>query len=99
MKASMASWRTCLEEDPVGSPSSVSLPSVVFTGGCDFPQLHPPGACSRMTHLMAPGLSFFINKMGITKKLPTSKSCAEDSQTSTHRTRAQPWSIEGLGRC
>ena len=99
MKASIASWRTYLEEDPVGSPSPVSLQSVVFTGDCDFPQLHPPGACSRMTHFMALGLSFFINKMGITKKLPTSKSCAEDSQTSTHRTRAQPWSIEGLGRC
>ena len=46
MEAGIASWRTYLEEDPVGSPSSVSLPSVVFTGGCDFPQLHPPGVCS-----------------------------------------------------
>lgn len=46
MEAGIASWRTYLEEDPVGSPSSISLPSVVFTGGCDFPQLHPPGVCS-----------------------------------------------------
>lgn len=99
MEAGIASWRMYLEEDPVGSPSSVSPPSVVLTGGCDFPQLHPPGACSWVTHFKALGLSFFINKMGITKKLPASKSCPEDSQTSTYRTRPQPWNMEGLGRC
>ena len=99
MEAGIASWRMYHEEDPVGSPSSVSLPSVVFTGGCDFPQLHPPGVCSWVTHFMALGLSFFINKMGITTKLPISKSCTEDSQTSTYRTRAQPWNMERPGRC
>lgn len=54
----IASRRTCRGEETVGGPSPVSPPSVMFTGYSEFPQLHPPGACSWATPFTTLGLSF-----------------------------------------